>query len=445
MDAVEIPRVSSIGTETSNTDHHGNLAPTDDYGDFKSTSGNAADSPAATSHNSSSSSEPLSSSPSSPTLRRIRTYSVESCPSPATAVPPNDDSDLESDEDHDCSQSRCPSPDGTFSNGDIRSLDGQLDLDVDDTDANALVFAMGTPVAANLKKEDDSECQGESKYSMTTGHLTPNLSRRGAASLKGLDTIGEGGSLESPLGVLVSSAAENSPVILAHREVQSTCNISDDEASDDEKKNIVRNALFRENAGSSKTARRGEYTDESKEEIDNQIDFPVIELSASHESSGDYYCDYITPSSLRVPVPMTRRESFATVTSEYTFDDDSTTGDNVCPICLCGYKKGDVLVVSQHCTHCFHKDCILEWLEKHDNCPICRINMVTDSEMSRAATSLVGKTRMYRAVASMQSPHSHGAAPNRRNQTNHSSSSNAVSPFAGTMGRAARTRTPGGY
>jgi Ring finger domain len=120
----------------------------------------------------------------------------------------------------------------------------------------------------------------------------------------------------------------------------------------------------------------------------------------------------------------TEDESFTTVTSEYAYDvDDSTSEDNVCPICLSGYEKGDTIFVSKHCTHCFHKDCILEWLEKHDDCPICRVNMVTESEMSRAATSLVGEMRMYRAVASMQTsspsptiqryqmhPHLHAAA-----------------------------------
>ena len=58
---------------------------------------------------------------------------------------------------------------------------------------------------------------------------------------------------------------------------------------------------------------------------------------------------------LQLPIPLVRRESYTTVTSEYTYDDDSTTGDNVCPICLCGYKVGDVLVNSKYCVHVFHK------------------------------------------------------------------------------------------
>jgi hypothetical protein len=139
-----------------------------------------------------------------------------------------------------------------------------------------------------------------------------------------------------------------------------------------------------------------------------------------------------TIASLRHPFPLTSRESFTTVASEYTYDDDScTTGDNLCPICLCGYKKGDSLIVANHCSHMFHKDCILEWLDAHDDCPICRTGMVTDVEMNLAATNLVGKARMYRAVASLrpastQTPPS-GARP---------------SPFQGTVRRAASSRSP---
>ena len=93
------------------------------------------------------------------------------------------------------------------------------------------------------------------------------------------------------------------------------------------------------------------------------------------------------------------RQSITTVASEYTYDDDSTvtSGDIVCPICLCGYKKGDTLVVAKHCTHMYHKDCIFEWLDKRTDCPVCRKDMVTASEKvaMRRATLLETSRTTY--------------------------------------------------
>jgi hypothetical protein len=106
-------------------------------------------------------------------------------------------------------------------------------------------------------------------------------------------------------------------------------------------------------------------------------------------------------SSLVMPMTLKRRGSFTTVTSEKTDADSTTTdGASVCPICLGRYKKGDMLILSQHCTHLFHKDCIFEWLESHDDCPMCRSAMVTDSEVSKAATSLVRTTSIPSTGAS---------------------------------------------
>jgi len=48
----------------------------------------------------------------------------------------------------------------------------------------------------------------------------------------------------------------------------------------------------------------------------------------------------------------------------------------------------------------FHKECILEWLAKnHDECPCCRIVMMTKSEIKEASASLVGTERLAQAMA----------------------------------------------
>ena len=42
-----------------------------------------------------------------------------------------------------------------------------------------------------------------------------------------------------------------------------------------------------------------------------------------------------------------------------------------CSICQDEYKAGDKCVALP-CEHNYHKDCVVEWLTRHDSCPICR-------------------------------------------------------------------------
>lgn len=46
-----------------------------------------------------------------------------------------------------------------------------------------------------------------------------------------------------------------------------------------------------------------------------------------------------------------------------------------CPVCLLPY---DDVIIEMPCTHCFHKDCLLPWLQKTNSCPVCRYELLTD-------------------------------------------------------------------
>lgn len=57
-----------------------------------------------------------------------------------------------------------------------------------------------------------------------------------------------------------------------------------------------------------------------------------------------------------------------------------------CAICIERYSKGDEIAWSfnERCHHAFHLDCILDWLLKHDDCPLCRmdyLNLGNSSEV----------------------------------------------------------------
>ena len=54
---------------------------------------------------------------------------------------------------------------------------------------------------------------------------------------------------------------------------------------------------------------------------------------------------------------------------------NSDYNDDVCAICLEGYKENDEICSSkiEICPHKFHLDCMVGWLMDHDECPVCRV------------------------------------------------------------------------
>lgn len=45
-----------------------------------------------------------------------------------------------------------------------------------------------------------------------------------------------------------------------------------------------------------------------------------------------------------------------------------------CAICLSEYELGEEVKQLQ-CEHKFHEDCLKEWSNEHDTCPLCRSNI----------------------------------------------------------------------
>jgi len=48
----------------------------------------------------------------------------------------------------------------------------------------------------------------------------------------------------------------------------------------------------------------------------------------------------------------------------------------MCSVCQSNYEVNDN-VNKLPCDHCFHKDCVNEWLDRHNSCPICRKSIWT--------------------------------------------------------------------
>ena len=49
--------------------------------------------------------------------------------------------------------------------------------------------------------------------------------------------------------------------------------------------------------------------------------------------------------------------------------------EETCSVCLEDFKDGDT-IKKLNCNHIFHKDCLQPWLNEHDNCPMCRQNII---------------------------------------------------------------------
>ncbi len=56
----------------------------------------------------------------------------------------------------------------------------------------------------------------------------------------------------------------------------------------------------------------------------------------------------------------------------------------VCPICMESYTDGDDIAWSYNeaCTHVFHRECIVRWLMKNDDCPMCRSPYIVNTYVS---------------------------------------------------------------
>ena len=61
-------------------------------------------------------------------------------------------------------------------------------------------------------------------------------------------------------------------------------------------------------------------------------------------------------------------------TSEQVDNDEPLWDENGCAICFSPFEDHDLVCESNNlsCKHVFHKDCLVQWLERHEDCPICR-------------------------------------------------------------------------
>ena len=67
-------------------------------------------------------------------------------------------------------------------------------------------------------------------------------------------------------------------------------------------------------------------------------------------------------------------EELSTDDSSSEEEDSSDATEHECPICMLAFEAGDEVCESNNlqCSHVFHRTCMKQWLEKHEECPMCR-------------------------------------------------------------------------
>jgi hypothetical protein len=88
------------------------------------------------------------------------------------------------------------------------------------------------------------------------------------------------------------------------------------------------------------------------------------------------------------PVPKSCED---TSTDTDTAELDSDLEGPMCVICLDEFTETDATVLhSPTCSHDYHKDCIMDWLQRHGirECPCCRVAMITEDEVWEAVKRL---------------------------------------------------------
>ena len=145
---------------------------------------------------------------------------------------------------------------------------------------------------------------------------------------------------------------------------------------------------------------KGEDRDEGKEEDEKPISSDVKSHAQGENSDSSGHDDSEKPNQLHVESCTTNLEEEEVNSNVQDIETwkipDSSKIDShpyytirlsdieqsCCDICMMDYELGDVVSQShnENCDHIFHKDCILDWMQKKHSCPCCRRNYLGEDD-----------------------------------------------------------------
>jgi len=103
----------------------------------------------------------------------------------------------------------------------------------------------------------------------------------------------------------------------------------------------------------------------------NTYDY-VLGTTTRLQESDETTCDLLSP-------PPAEAQFKDLASKETSFTEAKSVLDNECAICCTEYTAGDAVCLSKKssCNHAFHTKCLIPWLIRHDNCPLCRSSYFT--------------------------------------------------------------------
>tara|TARA_B100000073_G_C23579027_1_gene511438 strand:- start:381 stop:788 length:408 start_codon:yes stop_codon:yes gene_type:complete len=94
--------------------------------------------------------------------------------------------------------------------------------------------------------------------------------------------------------------------------------------------------------------------------------------------SSDPYYDFYSEIILNDPLFDRFRDNYDLIDMCEELEFNDNVNIKQCPITLLDFKEKEK-IIKLPCDHIFSKNSIIEWFKEHTNCPLCRFNLVNQS------------------------------------------------------------------
>lgn len=102
---------------------------------------------------------------------------------------------------------------------------------------------------------------------------------------------------------------------------------------------------------------------------------------------------------------------------------DMLNSQSCCAICSDEYSVGDNSLLQLPCSHIYHRDCVMPWLEAHRTCPVCRCDV---SKTDNVYVPSVEDIKKFNVVDILRKIESNSNSDSRSGENSQCSSSSSI-------------------